>query len=87
MNTHLELRSANPALSGETFGSVRARSREDAMTIKGTVNKPAISLVVLIAAATWTWNSGLGDPRAGGLLMLGLIGGFVTALVTVFKQN
>jgi uncharacterized YccA/Bax inhibitor family protein len=87
MNTHLELRSANPALSGETFGGVRAGSREDAMTIEGTVNKTAISLVVLIATATWTWNLGLGDPRAGGLLLLGLIGGFVTALVTVFKQS
>jgi uncharacterized YccA/Bax inhibitor family protein len=65
MNTHLELRSANPALSGETFGGVRARSRDDAMTIEGTVNKAAISLVVLLAAATWTWNLGLADPRAG----------------------
>jgi uncharacterized YccA/Bax inhibitor family protein len=87
MSTHLELRSANPALSGETFRGVRARSREDAMTIEGTVNKTAISLVVLLAAASWTWNLGIGDPRAGGLLLLGLIGGFVTALVTVFKQS
>ena len=57
------------------------------MTIEGAVNKTAISLVVLLAAASWTWNLGIGDPRVGGLLLLGLIGGFVTALVTVFKQS
>lgn len=57
------------------------------MTIEGTVNKTAISLVVLLATAAWTWNLGFGDPRTGGLLMLGLIGGLVTALVTVFKQS
>ena len=41
------------------------------MTIEGTVNKTGIALVILLAAATWTWNSGFGDPRTGGLLMLG----------------
>ncbi len=87
MDTHLEMRSANPALGAETFRGVRALGREDAMTIEGTVNKTAISLVILLAAATWTWNLGFSDPRAGGLLMLGLIGGLVTALVTVFKQS
>ncbi len=88
MNTHLSMRSANPALNAETFrGGVRARERGDAMTIEGTVNKTGISLVILFAAATWTWNMGFDDPRTGGLLMLGLIGGFVTALITVFRKT
>jgi uncharacterized YccA/Bax inhibitor family protein len=88
MNTHLEMRSGNPALSADTFRGARVWGRGDAvMTIEGTVNKTAISLVILLAAATWTWNMGLTDPRVSGLLMLGVIGGFVTALVTVFKQS
>jgi uncharacterized YccA/Bax inhibitor family protein len=87
MNTHLSMRSANPALNAETFRGARARARGDAMTIEGTVNKTGISLIILFAAATWTWNMGFDDPRTGGLLMLGLIGGVVTALVTVFKQT
>jgi uncharacterized YccA/Bax inhibitor family protein len=57
------------------------------MTIEGTVNKTGISLIILLAAATWTWNMGLADPRVSGLLILGVIGGFATALATVFKQN
>ncbi len=65
------LESGNPALSAEPFGGARSLGREDAMTIEGTVNKTGIALVILLAAATWTWNSGFGDPRTGGLLMLG----------------
>lgn len=87
MNTHLEMRSANPALTAETFRGARALGRDDLMTIGGTVNKTAISLVIVLLTASWTWNLGLADPRVGGLLMLGVIGGFVTALVTVFKQS
>ena len=87
MSAHLAMRSGNPALTAETFRGVRARGREDVMTVEGTVNKTAISLVILLLTATWTWNMGLGDPRVGGLIMVGVIGGLVTALVTVFKKT
>ena len=87
MSAHLAMRSGNPALTAETFRGVRARGREDVMTVEGTVNKTAISLVILLVTATWTWNMGLGDPRVGGLIMVGVVGGLVTALVTVFKKT
>ena len=87
MSAHLAMRSGNPALTAETFRGVRALGREDVMTVEGTVNKTAISLVILLLTATWTWNMGLGDPRVGGLVMVGVIGGLVTALVTVFKKT
>jgi len=88
MNPHLEMRSGNPALTADTFGVARSLGRSDeVMTIEGTVNKTGISLVILLAAATWTWNLGLADPRVGGLLLLGVIGGAVAAFVTVFKQS
>jgi len=87
MSAHLAMRSGNPALTAETFRGVRALGREDVMTVEGTVNKTAISLVILLLTATWTWNMGLGDPRVGGLIMVGVIGGLVTALVTVFKKT
>jgi uncharacterized YccA/Bax inhibitor family protein len=87
MSTPLAMRSGNPALTAETFTGVRATSREDAMTIEGTVNKTAFSLIVLLLMATWTWNMGVADPRSGPLVLLGVIGGLVTALVTVFKKT
>jgi uncharacterized YccA/Bax inhibitor family protein len=87
MSAPLAMRSGNPALTAETFRGVRALGREDVMTIEGTVNKTAISLVILLLTATWTWNMGLADPRVAGLVMAGVVGGLVTAMVTVFKKT
>ncbi|HUE38256.1 MAG TPA: Bax inhibitor-1/YccA family protein [Candidatus Binatia bacterium] len=78
------MRSGNPALTAETFQGVRALRGEGAMTIEGTVNKTAVCLIILFAAATWTWNLG---AASGGLLVIGVIGGLVTALATVFRQT
>ena len=86
MSPALAMTSGNPALSAETFRAAPVLARGDAMTIEGTVNKTAFSLAILFIAATWVWSIGFGDQRVGGLLMLGVIGGAVTALVTVFKQ-
>ena len=84
MSAHLQMRSGNPALTADTFRGVRALSGEGAMTIEGTVNKTAICLIVLFATATWTWNLG---PESAGLMLLGIVGGLVTALATVFKNT
>jgi uncharacterized YccA/Bax inhibitor family protein len=78
MRTHLEAWSGNHAFSADTFAGTRSLGRDDVLTIEA--QQGGISLVILLAAATWTWNMGLADPRIG-LLMLGAIGGFVTALI------
>lgn len=87
MSTHLAMRSGNPALTAATFRDARVVRGEEAMTVAGTVNKTAICLVLLFLTATWTWNLGPGDPRLGGLTLLGVIGGFIAALITVFKKT
>jgi uncharacterized YccA/Bax inhibitor family protein len=87
MNTHLAMRSANPALGAEAFRGTRVLGGADAMTIEGAVNKTAVSLAVLAVAAWWPWSLGAGDPRTGGLMTLGFLVGFVVAIVTVFKQS
>jgi uncharacterized YccA/Bax inhibitor family protein len=53
------------------------------MTLQGTVNKTGISLLILLAAAAFTWNSSAPQP----FVLLGLVGGLITALVTVFKPT
>ena len=57
------------------------------MTLSGTVNKTALSLVILLATASYTWNRGVADPWLTALMMGGFIGGFVVAMATVFKQT
>jgi uncharacterized YccA/Bax inhibitor family protein len=76
-------RTGNPALKETTFRGLPRVSGEAAMTLQGTVNKTGISLLVLIACAALVWNGTL--PL--GFVLVGLIGGLVTALVTVFKPT
>ena len=85
MNQHLSLRSGNPTLNAKTFSGFDMTTSQS-MTISGTVQKTGFSLLLLMAAALFTWNLSAGDPRAGGLMMVGMIGGFVLALITIFKQ-
>ena len=86
MNNHLSLRSGNPTLNAKTFSSFDMTS-EQSMTISGTVYKTAFSLLLLMTASLFTWNLPAGDPRSGGLMMIGMLGGFILALVTIFKQH
>jgi uncharacterized YccA/Bax inhibitor family protein len=82
----LALRTGNPTLATDTFRDARPRRGEATMTINGTVNKTALALVLLIVAAAYTWGLGLRDPRVSVFIMVGVIGGLVTALVTTFRQ-
>ena len=81
MAHHLSMRSGNPALSSKTFINTTDVGAEK-MTIEGTVNKTAMSLLLLMATASYTWMY-----PSPGLMMLGFIGGFIMAIVTIFKKT
>jgi uncharacterized YccA/Bax inhibitor family protein len=91
------LRSGNPALSADTFrGPSRVvGANSGVMTVQGTVNKTGLSLLILMATATWTWNLASGGPMAteynpaaaAPWTMVGAIGGFIVAMVTIFKKE
>ena len=84
MNRHLSFRSGNPALRADTFQRYGSLSGSETMTINGTVNKTAISLLLLMLSASWTWQMPAGE--SSGLMILGAIGGFIAALVTIFNN-
>ena len=78
------MRSGNPALKGEVFTAVRAKSSSDCMTIQGTTNKSFILLGLAMLTAYWAWvNPQVSMP----LLFPAIIGGFIVAIVTVFKKE
>ena len=80
MSRHLSLRSGNPVLSKKTFNN--SISRDNKMTIEGTVNKTAISLFLLISAGYLTFNT------VNLVLLIGCgIGGFILAIITFFKKE
>jgi uncharacterized YccA/Bax inhibitor family protein len=75
------MRSGNPALSSATFKNIDG-SVSEKMTIEGTVNKTAMSLLLLMATASYTW----GNPSIG-LMMFGIFGGLILAIITIFKKT
>ena len=56
------------------------------MTIGGTVNKTAMALAILFITATYVWGQGTAGTLPMGLVWGGFIGGFIVAIVTVFKH-
>ena len=82
------MKTSNPALGPNTFRDLSGgRYTIDAaarMTLSGTVNKTGILLLCALATAGWTWHNA---AQAGGLMMLGLFGGLICAMVTVFKKE
>ena len=75
------MRSGNPALSSKTFENLSTTS-SDVMTLDGAVNKTAISMGILLFAAYYTYSNAIMD-----YILIGFIGGFVVALVTIFKKS
>ena len=81
------LRSTNPVLKESAFAG--AIPTGETMTIQGTVNKTGLLLLFVVATAAWTWGlSHSPTPEAVYPWMFGgVIGGFVVALVTIFKKE
>ena len=80
MNRHLSLRSGNPVLSKKTFSNTIFTDNQ--MTIEGTVNKTAISLLLLVGTGYFTF-----DVISPVLLIGSGIGGLILAILTVFKKE
>ena len=80
MSKHLSMRSGNPVLSNSTFSSNREQTEN--MTINGTVNKTATCLLLLVGTGYLTFNT----INPGILIACG-IGGFIVAIITVFKKE
>ncbi len=85
------MRTANPALSAKTFqGLSRTATGGEVMTINGTVNKTGMLLILLLLAASFTWNRFMESGDAATVMpwmIAGALGGFVVAIVTVFKKE
>ena len=88
MRRHLSFRSGNPALNKNAFkvlnrnGVTGPISKNDSMTIKGTVDKTAISLFIMIASGYYIYSE-----QIVSLMFPGCILGFVVAIFTFFKKQ
>ena len=83
-SSHLTYRTSNPALNKNTFNSVSSNSftLDQNMTIKGTVDKTAICLILLLIPAYYVFTTG-----SVGYAIPGVFFGLILALVTIFKRK
>jgi len=88
-------KSSNPVFKENVF-SRDYRSSSEVMTVNGTMNKTAIMLLLVIAAAVFTWNKFFAavatNPEAAAAAVMpwviaGAIGGLIAALVTAFRPK
>ncbi len=59
----------------------------EVMTVSGTVNKTALALLLLFITASFVWNQATAGAPVGLWIGVGVIGGLITALITVFKRT
>ncbi|HQB83928.1 MAG TPA: Bax inhibitor-1/YccA family protein, partial [Candidatus Rifleibacterium sp.] len=79
-------RSSNPAFRSEYFQSTAAAGQ--VMTIQGTINKIGFLMLLLIASGSFTWKMALeGVASLQSMMYLGIFGGLITALFTVFSPR
>ena len=84
------MRTSNPTLNDKAFQTEGVAFGQEAMTISGTVNKTGILLLLALATSAWTWNMFLHSrtPEAVmPMVLVGGIGGFIVAMVTIFKKE
>ncbi len=85
------MRTANPAFSTTTFpGSATRAGYGDTMTIEGTINRTGILLICVLLTAMFAWSQfyTTRDPAmVGPYVLIGAIGGFIMAMVTIFKKE
>lgn len=84
-------KSGNPALNKQIFAKAkRIDQSEGLMTLQGTIDKVAFLLVVLALAAAYVWGlfrQSQDFATVAPLCWIGCIGGFVVALIIIFKQS
>lgn len=89
------MRTGNPALNANTFEQVHEQtagvaSSDSTMTLNGTVWKSSVCLALVVAAASWTWRLYFVEHAVDTNMLWtigGAIGGFIVAMITVFKKQ
>ena len=80
------MKTSNPAFLGNPYA---VGAYGPSMTISGTVNKAGILALCVLLTAAYTWNQAMtnGFGSVGGYTMIGAFGGFIVAMITVFKKE
>ncbi|MCZ7556902.1 MAG: Bax inhibitor-1/YccA family protein [Bacteroidia bacterium] len=84
------MNSGNPFLKESRLRAIQESAvGSETMSFNGALNKTALLFLILLVGASWTWSdmSWTGAQGFSGKMLIGLLGGFVLALVTAFKPH
>jgi uncharacterized YccA/Bax inhibitor family protein len=70
---------------GQVYGVERTRST--VTTVQGSVAKTFLLLAILSFTALWSWNAFGTDSFPRALLPISALGGFVVAMITIFRPT
>lgn len=82
-------KSGNPTLTSKIFNTTIADQQQGVMTARGAMNKFGFLFLMVIAGAAFTWHlyyQGKAETMVP-LMLLGIFGGLITAIVITFKQS
>ncbi len=81
------MKTSNPALK-KAFQQATVQDATGLMTVQGTIEKSGLLLLLVILAASINWTLfSTGSTLVQPLTFTGAIGGFILALVTIFKKE
>jgi uncharacterized YccA/Bax inhibitor family protein len=83
-------KTGNPALNPNTISAVQWSSDQATMTVSGAVNKSilAVGITTAVAGLVWYQYATSHNPAiVAPYMLLGGVGGFIIALITIFKNN
>src|ERR687889_67672 len=83
------LKSGNPTLTEKIFNTTVSDQQQGVMTARGAMNKFGFLFLMVIAGAAFTWHlyyQGKAQTMMP-LMMVGVFGGLITALVITFKRT
>ncbi len=83
-------KSGNPTLSENRFRDTildEVVSNENAMTVKGTLNKFGFLFLMTLGTAWYSWREAAEGGNAYPLMLTGIFGGLIVALVITFKKE
>ncbi len=86
------MNSSNPAFSQDMFAGYdqvygAPKTRSTVTTVQGTVGKTFLLLAILSFTALWSWNAVAGGTFSYPLLGISAIGGFIVAMITIFRPS
>src|SRR5687767_3434566 len=82
-------KSGNPVISEKSFDQTKVitHTGDDVMTVRGTINKFGLMFIMVLGAASFTWDMFSKGQNVMPWAIGGAIGGFVVALIIMFKKE